>query len=584
MSFWQRIKPDFWEHHDVAAGLHSHLFNLRRIWLLSIVLIASAAIIPVFFLTVIDYRVTRNAIESENINRSIRLVSNARRTVSFFILERQFALQFLVRDNSLENIGDQKRLDTILENLKESFGRFTDLEVVDTNGTPVVYSGPYDLGATNYRDQNWFKEVLVHGDYISDIFMGFRMNPHMVIAVKHQEDNGSGYVLRATVEASQFHEELLQIESGSEEELLITNHEGILQTPSERFGSIFGEIALEIPKYSESTRVIEAAGPDGESLLLGYAYLENTPFILMAARDKSSFQQSWYQARDQIMTYLVGSIAVILIVVLVVATYLVSKIHTADQNRVAALHKVEYINKMASIGRLSAGVAHEINNPLAIINEKTGLMKDLLLQMEESPIRSRIETLADAILQSVNRCSRITRRLLNFARHSEAAFNMIDLGEVIDNVTGFLNKEAEYRGIQIDIDIAPDIPLIKSDRGKLEQIFLNLMNNAFAALSDGGHLTIKARKLSGENLRILVIDDGCGIPPKDLPRVFEPFFSTRTRQGGTGLGLSITRNLVEEIGGTIDVESQPGEGTRFSITLPFHPDTEKNETDTSASG
>lgn len=582
MSLWQRITPDFWKHHDVAAGLHSHLFNLRRIWLLSIVLIASAAIIPVFFLTVIDYRVTRSAIESENINRTIRLVSNARRTVSFFITERQYALQFLARDNPLERIKNQERLNTILENLKKSFGRFTDLEVIDTNGNQVAYAGPYNLDADNYRDQNWFKEVLVHGDYISDIFMGFRMNPHMVIAVMSPKNNGTGYILRATVEASQFHEELLQIESGSEEELLITNHEGILQTPSKRFGSIFGEIALEIPKYSESTRVLEATGPDGEALFLGYAYLENTPFILMAARDKSFLMQSWYQARDQIVTYLLGSIAVILIVVLVVATYLVSKIHTADQNRVAALHKVEYINKMASIGRLSAGVAHEINNPLAIINEKTGLMKDLLLQMEESPIRNRIGALADAILQSVNRCSRITRRLLNFARHSEAAFNLIDISEVIDNVTGFLNKEAEYRDIQLDIDIAPDIPLIKSDRGKLEQIFLNLMNNAFAALADGGHLNIKARKLSGERLRVLVIDDGCGIPPEDLARVFEPFFSTRTKQGGTGLGLSITRNLVEEIGGSIDVESQPGEGTRFSITLPFNPDIAKNETDTSA--
>lgn len=584
MSFWERIKPEFWNHHDVAAGLHRHLFNLRRIWFLSIVLTAGAAIIPVFFLAAIDYRVTLSSFESENIMRTSRLVSNTRRTVSFFILERQYALEFLVRDNPLETIGSKPRLDAILKNLKESFGGFTDLEVIDFNGNQITYSGPYGVTGVNYIEQNWFKEVLAHGNYVSDIFMGFRMNPHMLVAVKQEAENHNGYILRATLEASQFHEELQHIESGSIGEMFIINHDGVLQTPSERFGSIFGQMALEVPKYSESTRVTETAGPDGEALLVGYAYLENTPFILMAVRDKASLMSAWQEARQKIILYLVGSIAIILIVVLVVSTYLVSKIHTADQSRVAALHKVEYINKMASLGRLSAGVAHEINNPLAIINEKTGLMKDLLGQIEESPLRIRMMTLVEAVLQSVNRCSRITRRLLNFARQSDVAFNIIDIGEVINNVTGFLQKDAENRNIQIEIDIAPDIPLIRSDRGKLEQIFLNLMNNAFAALADGGHLNIKVRKLPGKTIRILVIDDGCGIPAEDLPRVFEPFFSTRTRQGGTGLGLSITKGLAEEIGGTIGVESKTGEGTRFSITLPFNPDGGENETDSSTHG
>lgn len=584
MSFWERIKPEFWNHHDVAAGLHRHLFNLRRIWFLSIVLTAGAAIIPVFFLAAIDYRVTLSSFESENIMRTSRLVSNTRRTVSFFILERQYALEFLVRDNPLETIGNKPRLDAILKNLKESFGGFTDLEVIDFNGNQITYSGPYGVTGVNYIEQNWFKEVLAHGNYVSDIFMGFRMNPHMLVAVKQEAENHNGYILRATLEASQFHEELQHIESGSIGEMFIINHDGVLQTPSERFGSIFGQMALEVPKYSESTRVTETAGPDGEALLVGYAYLENTPFILMAVRDKASLMSAWQEARQKIILYLVGSIAIILIVVLVVSTYLVSKIHTADQSRVAALHKVEYINKMASLGRLSAGVAHEINNPLAIINEKTGLMKDLLGQIEESPLRIRMMTLVEAVLQSVNRCSRITRRLLNFARQSDVAFNIIDIGEVINNVTGFLQKDAENRNIQIEIDIAPDIPLIRSDRGKLEQIFLNLMNNAFAALADGGHLNIKVRKLPGKTIRILVIDDGCGIPAEDLPRVFEPFFSTRTRQGGTGLGLSITKGLAEEIGGTIGVESKTGEGTRFSITLPFNPDGGENETDSSTHG
>lgn len=584
MSLWQRIKPDFWDHHDVAAGLHSHLFNLKRIWFLSIVLTASAAIIPVFFLAAIDYQVTRRSIESENQLRTSRLVSNTRRTLSFFIMERQYALQFLVHDNVMESLTDPQRLNSILTHLKKSFGGFTDLEVIDINGKQLAYSGPYDLTDINYQNQTWFQEVTTHGDYVSDIFMGFRMNPHMVIALKHGGAESTAFVLRATLEAEQFYDELKHIRSGDGSEIFIINHKGTLQTPSDRFGNIFKQVTLEIPEYSESTNVFATSTPNGEELLVGYAYLEKTPFILMAVKDQSVLMGTWREARQQIIVYLVASILIILLVVFIVATYLVSKIHAADQKRVATLHKVEYINKMASIGRLSAGVAHEINNPLAIINEKTGLIKDLLGQMEHSMGRDRMETLIDAVLQSVNRCARITRRLLNFARQSDVTFNMIDIAEVIDNVIGFLDKEARYRNMHIDIDIAPDIPLIKSDRGKLEQIFLNLVNNAFAALPDGGRLNIKVRKLPGRKIRILVLDEGCGILPEDLHRVFEPFFSTRTRQGGTGLGLSITKGLVEEIGGTIDVESKQGEGTRFNITLPFNPDSDKNETNSNTIG
>jgi two-component system, NtrC family, sensor kinase len=113
MSLLQRIKPDFWDHHDVASGLHRHLFNLRRIWFLSVFLTASAAIIPVFFLGAIDYRVTRQAIESESVARTTRLVSNTRRNLSFFILERQYALQFLVHDNAMESLMNKERLDSI---------------------------------------------------------------------------------------------------------------------------------------------------------------------------------------------------------------------------------------------------------------------------------------------------------------------------------------------------------------------------------------------------------------------------------------------------------------------------------------
>ena len=224
---------------------------------------------------------------------------------------------------------------------------------------------------------------------------------------------------------------------------------------------------------------------------------------------------------------------------------------------------------MASIGRLAAGVAHEINNPLAIINEKAGLMKDLFLFKEEYKQNDMLMGLLDSILSSVTRCGRITKRLLGFARHMDVSIQSINLEEVVREVLGFLNKEAEYRSIQISIEIADNLPNIDTDAGRLQQVILNIINNAFAAMENNGHLQVKASMAGKDNIVLSISDTGCGIPESDIKRVFEPFFSTKTGKGGTGLGLSITYGLVEQLGGTIDVSSEVNRGTTFTITLPL---------------
>jgi two-component system, NtrC family, sensor kinase len=584
MPFRLHLKPQFWDHRDSASGLHKFMFNFRRIWYLSVLLTTGVAVIPVFFLAALDYQVTQKAIESEIMLRTSRLVSNTRRTLSFMILERQYALQFLVRDNTRASLRDPQRLDRILAGLQASFGGFTDLGLIDRHGTQLAYSGPFELTNFDYSSQNWFDEAMKQGTYISDVFLGYRQSPHLVIAVRHTDPDGDAYLLRAAIEAEKFQSELLQIEAGSDGDMFIVNRKGTLQTSSHRFGRIFEHMPLEIPDYSDTTQVFENRGADGKELIIGYAYLKDTPFILMAAKSKSMLMHPLHKERRQIITYLVAGVLVILLVAVAVSTYLVSKIHHADRIRVAALHNVEYVNKMASIGRLAAGVAHEINNPLAIINEKAGLMQDLLKNRANGPVEKKMEGQIASILNSVNRCAAITRRLLSFARPDSVSLQILNLREVIDNVIGFLGKEAQYRGISVEVDVSPDIPPLASDRSKLEQILLNLMNNAFAAVNDGGRLQITGHRAAPDRVSIAVIDDGCGIPFEDIKRVFEPFFSTRTQKGGTGLGLSITYGLVQELGGSIAVESQVGRGTRFTITLPFISEVKANETHSGVAG
>ncbi len=568
MSLFKRMKPQFWDYRDVAAGHREHLFNFRRMWKLTVFLTAGVAIIPLIFLAIVDYHVTQESIEFENLLRTARLVSNTRRSLFFFFAERRAALDFVVRQNNFVALNQPGALEQILKNLKDSFGGFTDLGLIDPLGNQRSYVGPFDLLGVDYSEQDWYREVRNRSVYISDVFLGFRQVPHIVIAVKRTLPNGTFYVLRATLDTRKFDDLLSGLEMGGQGDAFIVNREGKLQTPSLYHGKVLEKISLPVPEYAPKTRVFEEKNPDGISLIIGYRYISDTPFILMVIKHKRELMKSWQETRIELLFFLGISMMVILGVVIWMATYLITKIFVADQNRIATLHQVEYTNKMASIGRLAAGVAHEVNNPLAIINEKAGLIKDLFTFKKGYAGDEKLLGLVNAILASVKRAGTITKRLLSFSRHMEISIQHIDLRGLIGEVLGFLEKEAEYRSIHISIEAAEDIPKIESDRGKLQEIFLNLANNAFSALEDGGHLDIRIIPKDTKNIQITVSDDGCGIPRENLDRIFEPFFSTRTKQGGTGLGLSLTANFVREIGGEITVDSEVGKGATFTLLLP----------------
>jgi signal transduction histidine kinase len=241
----------------------------------------------------------------------------------------------------------------------------------------------------------------------------------------------------------------------------------------------------------------------------------------------------------------------------------------ADREKAKTMAAAEQNCQLASVGQLAAGVAHEINNPLALINETAGYVKDLFTikaQYKHDP--ELIEHL-DSIIETVERCGTITRQLLGFARRFDVQTQSIDLKNVVSDVLSFHKKEAEYRDIAIHVDIPDSIPLIETDRGKLQQIILNLVNNAFQAINNGCFLDIRAEMDGPERINLIITDSGCGISEAHLHKIFEPFFTTKKEGHGTGLGLSITYGLVQKLHGKITVKSKEGEGTTFVVSLPI---------------
>jgi len=570
MSILEKLKPKFRdEQQDAEVGVHKHMFDFQQLWEQAVLITAVVSLTPLIFLAIVDYKVTQSSVESEILMRTSRLVSNTRRSVSFFLVERRSALDLIIQDNTLEALNDPNRLCVILENLKKAIGGFADLGVINAEGLQQAYAGPYEFKGIDYSSQDWFKEVKEHGMFISDVFTGHRNDPHLVIAVKHDLLNGSFYVLRATLGIEQFKDLLSQLEVSGHGDAFIINNKGILQTPSRYHGKVLEKILLPVPGYSETTQVLETHTSDGKPILTGYAYIKETPYILMVVKQKDELMHPWYKSRIKIVVFLIASITAILVVILCMATYLVGNIYMADQKRAMALYHAEHFDRMASIGRLAAGVAHEINNPLAIINEKAGLIKDIFTFKPEYSKDQKLTGLVDSIISSVERCGAITKRLLNFARQVDMSIQKIDLKVIIGDVLGFLNKEAEYRSITVIVNVADDIPQFESDRGKLQQIFLNLLTNAFAAMNDGGKMEITVNRRNQDSVSVAFADNGCGIPKADLERIFEPFFTTKAKKGGTGLGLSITYGLIQELEGKIFVKSEVEKGTTFTVILPL---------------
>jgi len=567
MGLFDRLRPAFWNG-AVKGGPYRSLFNYRRLWRLSVALLAAVSVTPLCIMTVIDYGVTKRAVTQENLHRTAITTSNTRRTLSYFLDERLAALNFAAREESYAALARPERLAGLLADLKAAFGGFMDLGVIDDAGRQAAYVGPYDLLGIDYSSQEWFKRTVESGYCISDVFLGFRNVPHLVVSVRANRPEGGFFVLRAAVDTQRINDILAGLDLSGSGDAFLVNHAGILQTMSRSHGSVLERLALPVPARAERTEVYGTG--DGEnSLIIGYAYLEGTPLVLMVVKRQAELMQPWYALRLDLVGFLGGSVLAILVVILGVATFMVEKIFVADQTRVTTLHQMEHTNRMASIGRLAAGVAHEINNPLAVINEQAGLLKDLAVLAKAPPPPERLSGIVDTILASVERAGAITKRLLSFARHQDVHIEPVNVGKAAGEVLGFLAKEAEYRRIAVAVEAPDDLPAIESDRGKIQQILLNLVNNAFQAMDDGGRLVLRVFAPDPDCVAISVADNGCGIPAADVKRIFEPFFSTKKKKGGTGLGLSITYGLVQELGGDLAVESELGKGSTFTVTLPL---------------
>lgn len=557
----------------------------RKMVVVAVLSVSAVAVVPLLIMSGLSYHQYQQAFYTELTRPMMRFVTAGKMSMESFISERLSALAMVTRENSFDELREVGKLSSVLANFNETFGGVIDLNLMDEDGTQVAYAGPGESHAVSYANDQWFREVSARGLYVSDVFLGHRNYPHSIVAIQHNTTDGSTYVLRATIDTDAFHWLVRARTARRPEEdpvcrrchslglqafsdAFILNQEGVLQSSSQLYGDALEATPLPELPPSQEPKLVEVVDIYGEQVIICYAQIERSPFTLVALSPRIAMHAGWLSLRRGMLVFPAISAALILAVVFMGSIYAVNRIREADSKRAALFHKMEYTNKMAAIGRLGAGVAHEINNPLSIITQKAGLLKDLITLSEELPSREKLTELVNSVLKSAERCGGITHRLLGFAKHMEVQWETIDLDLLLREVLEFLEKEAVYRDINVIFNYPDAPPPIVSDRGQLQQVFLNIVNNAFAAVDDGGRIEIGIKQVGNDQVAVTIADNGIGIPEEQLDQIFDPFFTTK-KGAGTGLGLSITYGIVQKLGGQIAVESTVGEGTCFTVTLPI---------------
>jgi two-component system NtrC family sensor kinase len=544
------------------------IYRLLRKRIIALMIVVT--IIPLLSMAMINSYQYQKTLRQEIVKPLLVLVNKSKHSVELFLAERLSAVSFIASEHSFEELADDRNLDRIFHVMKQEFGGFVDLGLIDSNGVQVSYVGPYELKGRRYPEQPWFHEVRIRGTYISDVFMGFRRFPHIVMAVQRGIEGGKSWTLRATIDTKRIDELIALMGLDAKSDGFLVNLDGALQTATRNYGGVLDHFPLGLPPFSSEANFIETTDSHGREVLMAYSYFPTAPFALVVVKPRGELFRSWYTLKSSIFYVFLAGVLIILLVVFKLTDFLVSRLQASEERREAAFREIEHSHKLSSIGRLAAGVAHEINNPMAIINEKAGLMKDLINLGGEFKERDKFLALTQAVINSVERCRSITHRLLGFARRMEPHIEDLNINEVIRETVGFVEKEASYRNLDLRLQLEDNLPEIASDRGQLQQVFLNLLSNAFAAVQDGGTVTLCTCD-RGETISVSVEDNGCGMPEEMLHRIYEPFFSTKEKGHGTGLGLFITYGIIKRLGGEIVAKSKEGVGTTMTVDLPKKP-------------
>ena len=554
-----------------------HYAGLRRSILGSMILVP---VIPFVLILGIGYYYFTTSIETSTIASMKRIVEDHRHMIDSFLRERRANLEFILHSYNYDDLADPAALYNIFTNLQKESSAFVDLGIFDEEGIHVNYQGPYKLVGRDYGKENWFKEVMKEGYYVSDIFLGFRRIPHFIIALK-REVAGKAWVVRATIDTYMFNDLVKKVRIGKTGEAYILNVEGIFQTERRSGGNLMDKDPENVKYPSSHSGIVTFLQKDerGDEYCYATTWLKDKKWLLVVRQEKADAFRALRSAGYLIILITVIGGGAIISLAFYLTGRIVRRMQRMDAEKDELGQQLVRASRLAEIGEMATGIAHEINNPLQVMKSEQGLMEVILSdlkekgELKESEDLKELEDSIDQIKLQIDRCSKITHAVLRFGREREVVSTDIDLRDFIPDVISMVENKANVEGITITEEISADISPIQGDPGQLQQVLINLFNNAIDAIverhgSKGGKLNIGTVPKGDGKVEIYVKDNGAGISPENLKKVFRPFFTTKPVGKGTGLGLSVCYGIIDNMGGVMEVSSEKGAGTKFTIDLP----------------
>ena len=568
--------------------------TLKRNMLLIMILVSFAPLLLIAGIILYQFQVSY---QEKVIAHLEEVVEKHRQNIDGFLNEKLADIRVMARTFSLERLRNESFLQEKLAILQEEHGgAFVDLGLVDGKGLQVAYAGAFKLARVNYSEADWFKKALKSEQFISDVFLGIRGLPHFIVAVR-KEWQGDTWILRSTIDFVAFNSLVENIRIGKTGLAFIVNHEGEFQTnaPMAARQNISKYVGLlsksfhqgshpEGQGYLEGTDLVRKNQNDyhpvtaierdpqrGGKFISVSTPLKNGEWLLVYQQDAADAFADLYRAQKlALVIFLVGGLGIVSMA-FILSNRMVKRVVRADREKEMMNEQIIEAGKLASVGELAAGIAHEINNPVAIMVEEAGWIEDLLKEDDTCEDPAEVRRALKQIKNQGARCKQITHKLLSFARKTDPELRKVQLNELIDEVVGLSEQRVKYSSVKLNLNLARHLPEVYVSPSEFEQVLLNLINNALDAMApDGGTLEITTR-VDGRHVVVDVADTGQGIPKANLARIFDPFFTTKPVGKGTGLGLSICYGIIKKMEGEISVNSAVGLGTTFHVRLPLPP-------------
>ena len=374
-------------------------------------------------------------------------------------------------------------------------------------------------------------------------------------------------MLRATLDPDKFNMFLMTINHGKGVESALVNRQGHFQLADPR-----AHEARSLSDYLPPVDKLfgaQALQKNGKDILVAHAWLSEVRWALLVSEPLHLAYAQLYQARRIMLASSTIMLAVVVAAIWLATRTVIAKARENAEKRDELSDQLMHASKLASLGELATGVAHEINNPLAVIVATTGVIKDMLnpeFNLDWTP--QQITAELKAIETAVFRARNITQELLNYGHRNKPRLMHADIHVILEDVLGGFKEHAlALENVSVIRDFGAGLDQVLVDPDQIRQVFLNLINNAGDAIKGPGRITITTRQ-DERTVRVTVTDTGVGMDGDQIKKIFDPFYTTKEVGKGTGLGLSVSIGIVETMGGTIEVQSMPGAGSAFTVVLP----------------